>query len=128
MTEGYVEYMSRHLRDPASADAVSSGADLRAFFERASAAGIDVGVVMFPAADGLAKGVNGYPFVYLHERARTICAEEGVQYLDLLRPFAAVENPRSLWVSPFDAHPSRLANERAAIELLQAFAPSWSVR
>ena len=53
-------------------------------------------------------GPNGtdYPFDFIHDRVKAICADERVGYVDLLPSFASAGDPRSLWVSPFDAHPN----------------------
>jgi hypothetical protein len=66
-----------------------------------------------------------YPFGYLHERVRLTCANEHIQCLDLLPDFSSIDDPRTMWVSPFDAHPNAMANRRAADQILRQFAPIW---
>jgi hypothetical protein len=69
-------------------------------------------------------GAN-YPFRYLHERVQRTCGSEQIYCLDLFHAFSTIQDPRSMWVSPFDAHPNAMANERAAREILRVFAPVW---
>src|SRR5207249_9303736 len=57
LTEGYVHYMERNLRDPDAPNAKKAYGQLREFFERARAAGLPSGGVLFPAPDAL--GPNG---------------------------------------------------------------------
>jgi hypothetical protein len=72
-------------------------------------------------------GPNGtdYPFDFIHDRVKAICASERVGYVDLLPSFASAGDPHSLWVSPFDAHPNAQANRMAATEILGVLGPLW---
>jgi len=63
-------------------------------------------VVLFAAADAMGPFGADYPYAFLHERVKAICAEKQVPYLDLLPAFAKIRDPHSTWVSPFDAHPN----------------------
>lgn len=125
LTESYTDYMARHLRDPNSPEARTAFGMLRQFIDRAHAAGVPIGVVLFPFPHGFGRKRDNYPFAYLHDRVRTICAEERIPYLDLLPAFSTLGDPRSLWVSPFDAHPNAKANRRAAFEIVNTFASVW---
>jgi hypothetical protein len=69
-----------------------------------------------------------YPYAFLHERVLAFCRETGVTCLDLRDTFARVHDRRSLWVSPFDHHPSARANEMAAVRILEAFRAEWATR
>lgn len=125
IADTYARYMERNLRDPNAPNSREAFGLLRQFIARSRAAGVPCGTVLFPAVDAM--GANGahYPFGYLHERVRTLCAEEKVPCLDLLPLFSTDRDPRSLWVSPFDAHPNAAANRRAAFEILHAFGSVW---
>ena len=83
------------------------------------------GIVLFPATDAMGPNGSGYPFAFLHERLAALCAEEQVPCLDLLPAFSKVKDPRTMWVSPFDAHPNAETNQRAAYEMLVRFSPIW---
>jgi len=48
-----------------------------------------------------------------------------VRCLDLLPQFSTYRDPRTMWVSPFDAHPNAIAHRKAAMEILQAFGAVW---
>ena len=125
LAETYPHYMARNLRDPNSPDAREAFGMLRQFLEHTGAAGVPSGVVFFPAPDALGATLDDYPFGYLHERARTICAEAHEPYLDLLAALSTFRPPQSMWVSPFDAHPNAKANRKAAFEIQREFAPVW---
>jgi lysophospholipase L1-like esterase len=125
ITESYVQYMDRSLRDPNSPDAQQAYGQLREFFDRARTAQVGVGAVLFPAIDALGPNGKTYPFDYLHVGTRRVCAAAAVPCLDLLPLFSQFRDPRMLWVSPFDAHPNAFANRRAADAIEAAFSPFW---
>ena len=125
ISESYVHYMERNLRDPNAPNAREAFGQLHEFFDRARAAGVPAGEVLFPATDALGSYGTSYPFGYLHDGVRQTCADEKVQCLDLLPLFATFPDARAVWVSPFDAHPNAMANRRTANEILRTFAPAW---
>ena len=125
LSESYSHYMARYLGDANSADARQAFGMLRQFLERTRTAGVPTAVVFFPAPDAMGSKPSDYPFGYLHDRARAICAEEHVPYLDLFAAFSTFRPPQSMWVSPFDAHPNEKANRRAAFEMLREFGTVW---
>lgn len=57
--------------------------------------------------------VKQYPFPEVTGAVEKIAESEGVPFLDL-RPSVEDLVPETLWVSPSDAHPNRIANERFA--------------
>jgi len=125
LEEGYTHYMARYLRDPNAPDAVQAFGMLQQFIERARAAGIASGGVLFPALYGLGRKGANYPFDYMNDRVRMIYTVERAPYLDLLPAFLTIRDPRSLWVSPFDAHPNAKGNQLAAVAILNKFEPIW---
>ena len=125
ISETYTHYMERNLRDRNAPNAREAFGQLREFFVRARAVGVPAGEVLFPATDASGPNGTGYPFGYLHDAVRQVCAEEKVPCLDLLPLFSSLRDPRSAWVSPFDAHPNAMANRRAAYEILKAFGSVW---
>jgi lysophospholipase L1-like esterase len=125
LVDSYDGYMARHLRDPDSPDARESFGTLRQFFERARAAGVPSGAVLFPAADAMGPFGTNYPFGFLHDHVKAICTDEHVRCLDLLQAFSTLPDPRSTWVSPVDAHPNAQTNRRAAHDILGRFGPEW---
>jgi lysophospholipase L1-like esterase len=125
LTESYVHYLERHLRDPGAPNARIAFGMLRQFVEKAKAAGAGVGLVLFPMTDAMGPNGSHYPVGFIHDRVRQIAADQRVPYLDLLPAFSTYEDPKTLWVSPFDAHPNAVANKRAAQEILNAFSASW---
>jgi lysophospholipase L1-like esterase len=125
LSESYPGYMARYLREPNLPDAQQGSGMLRQFLDRVAAAGVSSGVVFFPAPDAMGAKSSAYPFAYLHDRARAICGEAHVPYLDLFAAFSTLQPPQSMWVSPFDAHPNEKANRRAAFEILREFGPAW---
>ena len=125
ISETYVHYMERNLRDPNAPNARQAYGQLREFFDRARAANVAAGIVFFPGIDALGPNGSTYPFGYLHDGVRRTCEDEKIHCLDLLPLYSTFRDPRTLWVSPFDAHPNAMANRRAAFEIQQAFAPVW---
>ena len=125
ISDSYVSYMARHLRDPDSPDARESFGKLRQFFDEARAAGVPAGAVLFPAADAMGPFGTDYPFGYLHDRVKAVCADERVHCLDLLALFSALPDPQSTWIGPSDAHPNALTNRRAGFEILREFGSDW---
>jgi hypothetical protein len=125
LVESYEQYLARHLRDPNSTNSRAAFGLLREFVGRARRTGVPSGIVLFPATDAMGPNGSGYPFTYLHERVGALCAEEQIPCLDLLPAFSKVRDPRTMWVSPFDAHPNAETNRRAAYEILVRFSPIW---
>ena len=125
VVDSYERYMARNLRDPAGPHSRMAFGMLKQFIERARRAGVACGTVMFPAPDAMGPNGSRYPFGYLHEGVRLTCASEHIQCLDLLPDFSTIHDPRTMWVSPFDAHPNAMANRRAAEQILRQFAPIW---
>ncbi len=124
MVERYARYMERTLRDPNSANSRQAFGLLGQFIERARAAGVPSGTVLFPNPGFLSKN---YPFGYLHDRVRAVCAVQHITCLDLRSSFAtSFRNPQGMWVSRFDPHPNARANSRAAQEILAAFRGVWN--
>jgi lysophospholipase L1-like esterase len=125
ISESYVHYMDRNLRDPNAPNAREAFGQLREFFERAHAAGVLAGAVLFPETDALGPNATTYPFAYLHDGIRRTCEDENVRCLDLLPLFSTFRDPQATWVSPFDAHPNAMANRRSAFEILAVFGAAW---
>ena len=125
IVDSYARYMARNLEDPESPGARAAFGMLREFIERSRQAGVPAGTVLFPATDAMGPNGSNYPFGYLHEGVRKTCASEQIHCLDLLPAFSTIQDPRTMWVSPFDAHPNAMANQRAAREILRQFASIW---
>ena len=124
-SEEYSHYMASHLKDPDSPDAREAFGMLTTFIEKSKAAHVPVGTVLFPALWVLKHGGGDYPFDYLHAHVHSICEEEAITCLDLFTEFARHDNPRRLWVDPFDSHPNAEANHLAAKDILETFAGVW---
>jgi hypothetical protein len=125
IVDSYEGYMARNLREPDSPSSRLSFGMLRDFIERSHHAGVLCGIVFFPAPDAMGPHGSNYPFGYLHDRVRSTCADTQITCLDLLPVFSTIKDPRTMWVSPFDAHPNAMTNRRAAQEILQRFAAVW---
>ena len=123
--DSYPQYMERNLRDPNSPNAREAYGHLGQFFDRARAAHVGVGAVLFPAPDALGPYGRDYPFRYLHDGTARLCDSKQVPFLDLLSLYSTVADPRTLWVSPFDAHPNALSNRMAADAILKYFRSVW---
>jgi lysophospholipase L1-like esterase len=128
ITESYVHYLDRNLRDPAAPNARLAFGMLDEFIRKTEAARVPVGLVLFPMTDAMGPHGSNYPVGYIHEHVRQISAAAGVPFLDLLPAFSTFADPKSLWVSPLDAHPNAVANRRAAAEILERFGDIWRRR
>lgn len=121
--EPYESYMARLYADPASDGARQAEALMRRFIALCRERGVEVGLVLVPDS-GVDLGA-GYPYRFLHDRVAALCRDLAVPCRDLLPAFSAVPDRFGLWVSPFDSHPSVLANRLIADEVLAGFAPGW---
>jgi lysophospholipase L1-like esterase len=125
IVDTYERYMARNLEDPAAPNSRAAFGQLNEFIERTRRAGVACGTVLFPAPDAMGPNGSHYPFGYLHDRVRLTCGNQHIQCVDLLPDFSTIHDPRTMWVSPFDAHPNAMANRRAAEQILRQFAPIW---
>ena len=125
LCESYPGYMSRNLLDANAPNAVETMALLHRFIDETAAAGVPTGFVIFPAYDAMGPRGAHYPFAYLHDRVKALCVDTKTPCLDLLPVFSQVPDPRTLWVSPFDAHPSTATHRRAATAIVTHFATAW---
>ncbi len=125
VTDSYAKYMERNLKDPNAPNAKQAYGQLAEFIDRARAAHVDVGVVLFPAPDSLGPRGRDYPFGYLHQGTARVCADQQTPFLDLLPTYSTVDDPTTLWVSPFDAHPNAMSNRMAADAIVKSFRSVW---
>jgi hypothetical protein len=125
LCESYPGYMARNLLDPNAPNAIETMASLHRIVDEAAAAGVPMGIVIFPAYDRMSTRGAHYPFGYLHERIKMFCTDTKTPCLDLLPVLSQVPDPRTLWVSPFDAHPSAATHRLAATEIVTRFGPVW---
>jgi lysophospholipase L1-like esterase len=125
LVDSYAGYMARYLGDPRLPDAREAFGHLREFFEHAQAAGIPVGAVLFPAADAMGSFGTNYPFGFIHDEVHVTCQASHVPCLDLFGLFAALADPQTSWVTPFDAHPNAAMNRQAALAILNTFQAVW---
>jgi len=125
ITDSYARYMERNLRDPNAPNAKIAYGQLGEFFDDARKANVRAGSVLFPAPDSLGPYGKDYPFGFLHEGTKRVCAEKQVPCLDLLPLYSTFADPKTLWVSPFDAHPNAMSNHRAAEVILERFRSVW---
>ena len=123
MAGSYADYLKARAGDPQSADARRDAETLKKIINEVRSQGRAIGIVLFPDP-GPDLG-ESYPFAFLHDHVMNVCRETDVPCLDLRADFAAVSDRRSLWVSPFDHHPSARANEIAAVKILDVFRRYW---
>jgi lysophospholipase L1-like esterase len=111
----YADYLKTRAGEPTSPDAVREAQLFHRMVETAHRNHADIAVVLFPDTGPPLDAT--YPFGFLHDRILDLCRAEGVQCVDLRQRFSQEKDRRSLWVSPFDHHPSAKANYIAAKEL-----------
>ena len=124
MAGSYADYLEARAGDPQSADARRDAETLKKIIGEVRSQGRSIGIVLFPDP-GPDLG-DSYPFAFLHDHVLAVCREHHVPCLDLRQDFAAIPDRRSLWVSPFDHHPSARANEIAAVKILEVFQRHWA--
>lgn len=101
LVDSYEEYMAKNLHDPSVPNSQIAFGMLNRLIENANRAGAACGIVALT------------------------CTHQRIGCLDLLPAFSAIADPRTMWVSPFDAHPNAMANQRAAREILLQFRAGW---
>jgi hypothetical protein len=119
----YPEYLKARAADADSPDARRDAALLHEIVEVSHRAGSEIAIVLFPDP-GQDLG-SGYPFAFLHERVMAVCRQEAIPCIDLRNDLATVKDRRSLWVSPFDHHPSERANVIAALKIVERLQNRW---
>lgn len=120
----YADYLEQLAGDSRSFAAHEEAQLLHEFVQTTRAAGADVAILLFPDP-GQDLGRN-YPFAFLHERVLAVCRQEAIPCVDLRQDLALVKDRRTLWVSPFDHHPSAKANEIAALRILDRLQNRWT--
>jgi hypothetical protein len=114
MRDHYWDFTQALLSDENGSPARAARDHLRAFVEACQAAGVPVGIILFPDL-GVDVG-NDYPLGFLMDRAAAQCRELGVPYIDLRTVFRQVPPPHRarLCLNWLDGHPSKFANELAS--------------
>jgi lysophospholipase L1-like esterase len=115
LKEGFVEYYAALYQDDNAGWQACQKA-LDQLSQTCRARGIPLRVVLLPELHHVD---DSYPFRFVHERVTTRVASQGVPVLDLDGAFKGHE-PRTLWVSPGDAHPNALAQRIIAQRLFAA--------
>lgn len=124
MAPSYAEYLKARAEDANSPDAKRESQLLHEFVDLAKRANTPMAIVLFPDP-GQDLG-RAYPFAFLHERVLAVCRQEAIPCIDLREDLAGIKDRRTLWVSPFDHHPSARANEIAALRILDRLQPRWT--
>jgi GDSL-like Lipase/Acylhydrolase family len=119
----YEAYIERRFGDDRGEDARADREAMLTLAAVCRKANVRFGFVLFPDS-GFDLGER-YPFAFLHERELAFCADQQITCLDLRPAFRQIPDRRKLWVNRLDHHPSALANEIAAVEILKAFNAEW---
>jgi hypothetical protein len=109
---GYVEYYAGLYGDQSPGWREAQGA-LQQLIRTCQMHGIEFRLLLLPE---LHQVDERYPFRFVHERVRAIAVGQGADVVDLDGAFRGHE-PRSLWVSPGDAHPNATAHRIIAEHL-----------
>jgi hypothetical protein len=124
MTTSYPDYLLHRLGDPNSHDSRVDRDLLLDLVERCRRAGVPLGIVLFP--DTAVSPDQEYPYGYLHDRVLEICQAQNLTCLDLRHEFSLIKDNRLLWANRLDHHPSALANELAAVKILETYSSIWA--
>ena len=124
---GFEEYYRNLYREgePAWAE---NRAHLEELIQLCRERGIELLILLIPE---LHSPTENYPFEEIHDRIEGIAGRHGVRAIEVRAAMAGIE-PRSLWVSPGDAHPNAQAHRIIGEQLfavVSEFAPEsrpWS--
>ncbi len=123
----YAADLFGRVGNPHNLEAQEADKALREFFNECRDHDVPLGVVLVPDPSPIQTG--HYPFLYLHQRVLSICADAGVTCLDLLPVFMPYLTDPSklgdLWANRFDAHMSPFANRLAAEKVLEVWGSTW---
>lgn len=123
-TTSYAAYLQHRLGDPNGRDAQLDRQIMLDLIARCRQAMVPLGIVLFPDTTGQL-GAE-YQFAYLHERVLDICREQDLPCVDLTPSFSLVKDRGALWANRLDHHPGALANEIAAVKILEKYSPIWA--
>jgi len=93
--------------------------ETKAAFARLAAYARENGIALLVAHYPELHELDPYPFGKVTEMVAAMAASEGVPFVDLL-PGVQDREPTSLWVTPTDAHPNKLAAEAYGPEIAGA--------
>ena len=110
--QGYREYYLDLYRDGRPGWEGSKAA-LGQLIDLSREGDIELRILMIPE---LHSPAQDYPFEPVHARIREIGGANGVPVIEVRQAMSGIE-PRSLWVSPGDAHPNARAHQLIAKEL-----------
>jgi lysophospholipase L1-like esterase len=108
--------LADHYRDVYRADQpgfVEMQEQLRELADYAKAKNIRLYLAMTPDVHNL----KNYPFGFVHDAMRTIAAQDGYTYIDLL-PALGKLSPEEIWAMPGDPHPNALGHQLMADAIL----------
>lgn len=119
----YENYIEKRFGDDRGEGARADRNAMLALAALCHNARVRFGFVLFP--DSGFDLDDRYPFAFLHERELAFCTDQQITCVDLRQAFRQIPDRRRLWVNRLDHHPSAMANEIAAIEILKAFNSEW---
>lgn len=117
----YQQYLINLLGDPEGKAAQNAKRVLVKLIDHYKDNSTPFGIVLFPSFYG---PMDQYKLGFLHKQVLEVCAEKGIECLDLRNKYSAVDN-KKLWANDFDPHPSSLAHEIAADAIDEFFGPFW---
>jgi lysophospholipase L1-like esterase len=102
------------FKDPQGEQAIAARERLEAVLDVAKAAGLPLGIVLWPAVTDRTGDGDFMRHAYLFDQVLGVCAARALSCLDLRPHLRALPADAKLVVNRYDAHPSALANEVAA--------------
>jgi len=119
--KSYSQYLVESMSDPKGTSAVKAKNLLVKYIDHFQEKNTGFGIVLFPS---FYSPMDQYKLGFLHDQVLEVCAEKGIECLDLRSSYAGVEY-KKLWANVFDPHPSALANKIAADAIYDYFGPIW---
>jgi hypothetical protein len=121
LVESHEQYMSARFGNPNSPASLKAMETMNSFIEICRDAHIPVGIVLFS---------NSYfnrstKLDFLLDRMLGYCKDKGLRCVDTRKVLLPMQGDPSLWASRFDAHPSAVANQLVADQIMGTFKEVW---
>jgi hypothetical protein len=118
------EYLTSKFSDPKSKDSLAANKQLNKLLNRLKQENIPHGIVLFPSFD---TKMSAYQLGFLHKQVLDVCKEHDIGCLDLRQAYTKYDNQiKELWANIFDHHPSALAHQVAAEEIVAFYGDEWA--
>jgi len=117
----YDDMMLERFGDPDSESTKEAMSNIKTFYQISKSHNIPMGMILF--SDSYFRLSSKMDFLLNH--VCSVCKAEGIEFVDMRKPFEPFKGDTRLWASRLDPHPSAYANKIVADQLYSAFSPTW---